>query len=165
MSKVVATHSPGKKARDLFVDHPQDFAIHQPSEQTEIYISLFEGMAPAVVKTVIPQDSESHQNGKQSNFQPAPTPPSTQGLVTFKSRSQLETAIVQLVSSLIANSPDGVTDLSAIASQFHVRYRQPITGVISELQIKQRFPTFLKSCESLLVEQKGKAWQVRLRAR
>lgn len=165
VSQVVATHFPGKKARDLLVNHPQDFAIHQPSEQTELYVSLFEGIVPAVAKTSTQQDNEPHQNGKQPNSQPASTVEVDRALVTFKSRSQLEKAIVEVVSSLIASSPEGVTDLSAIASQFHIRYRQPITGVISELQIKQRFSTFLKSCTSLLVEQKGKAWQVRLRAR
>ncbi len=165
VSQVVATHSPGKKARDLFVDHPQHFAIHQPPKQTELYVSLFEDIALAPIKPSPQQEGEAHQNGKQPNSQSVFTLETAQALVTFQSRSQLEKAILQLVSNLTDERSNNFTDISTLGSQFHIRYRQPITAVIKQLQLNQRFPAFLKSCDALLVEQKGKVWQVRLRTR
>ncbi|MEW6491229.1 MAG: NYN domain-containing protein, partial [Cyanobacteriota bacterium] len=42
ITQVMSHHFPGKRARDIFIDTPAIFSVHQLSEQSEIYINLFD---------------------------------------------------------------------------------------------------------------------------
>ncbi|WP_016866833.1 MULTISPECIES: NYN domain-containing protein [Fischerella] len=42
ISEVVYKHFPGKRARDIFINYPNEFVIHQIDEKSELYVALFE---------------------------------------------------------------------------------------------------------------------------
>jgi hypothetical protein len=42
ISQAVSVHLPGKRARDIFIEHPNEFAVHQLPEQSQLYVTLFE---------------------------------------------------------------------------------------------------------------------------
>lgn len=171
LSQVMNTHAIGKRARDLFIDRPSDFVVHQPPDQSELYINLFE--TPSITST--PQAKES--NAEQSTSEPssgsqptivlpktAPSPASASvGNTGIKTSAQLEQAIVELLKPLAKTTPSGWVDISVLGTQFSRVHQQPITAVIKELALNQKYPTFLKSCKTLKVQQHGKTWQVGLR--
>lgn len=164
ISQMMAANCPGKKARDLFTDRPTDFVVHQPSEQPELYITLFElPMPPASSGVTNPEHNGQDQNGAvQAKSNPA-SQSSQPTLALLQTVTELERAIVDLVRQMTSASPNSWVDISVLGTQFCQVYQQPITAVIKKLDLKQKYPTFLKSCKTLKVQQHGKTWQVGLR--
>lgn len=164
ISQMMSVHCPGKKARDLFTDRPTDFVVHQPSEQPELYITLFElPIQPANPTTPSFQNNGQSQNvavqttSDLANQSPQPT------LSLLQTGAELEQAIVELLQQLTKTTPSGWVDINVLGTQFYRVHQQPITAVIQKLAAKQKYPTFLKSCKTLKVQQHGKTWQVGLR--
>lgn len=162
---MMAVYCPGKKARDLFIDRPTDFVVHQPSEQPELYITLFElPSQPANSGVALPEQNGQNQTvvvqaksdlanqSPQQSLSPLPT------VV-----AELEQAIVELLKPLSKATPSGWVDISVLGTQFYQVYQQPITAVIKKLAGNQKYPSFLKSCKALKVQQHNKTWQVGLR--
>ncbi|MBL1173564.1 NYN domain-containing protein [Pantanalinema sp. GBBB05] len=171
ISQVMNTHAVGKRARDLFIDRPADFVVHQPPDQSDLYINLFE--APSITSTVQAKESNAERSTSEqpSGSQPAsalPKPTSNPASASvsnngIKTSAQLEQAIVELLKPLSKTTPSGWVDISVLGTQFARVHQQPITAVIKELALNQKYPTFLKSCKTLKVQQHGKIWQVGLK--
>ncbi|MEX0268335.1 NYN domain-containing protein [Leptolyngbyaceae cyanobacterium UHCC 1019] len=169
ISQLVTIHQPGKRARELFIDRPEEFVVHQASEQAALYIALFEAaIATPLGETALPNSTElqkkagltappSLNNGKSVQ----PNPPSAE--FPLKTANDLETAIAKIIKSSTQKDPDGFVNISAIGSQFRQQYQQPITAVLKQLEINKRYPTFLQACPKLVVQQKGNLWRARLR--
>lgn len=172
ISQVMNTHATGKRARDLFIERPADFVVHQPPDQSDLYINLFETPSPnsRTQPTGINGDKKSasaQSLGKQPpNCLPQTAPSLGQASVTNTSittSAQLEQAIVELLKPLSKATPSGWVDISVLGTQFYQVYQQPITAVIKKLAGNQKYPSFLKSCKALKVQQHNKTWQVGLR--
>jgi hypothetical protein len=149
ITEFICAHRLGKRARDLFLNRPMDFVVFQPLEQPELYITLFE--IPASAAT----EAQAQDNSSRSVL--------AQNGLTIKTPLDLEMELTTIVKALIAKAPGNYVDISFLASQFNTQYGQPITTVLKQLNLKQKYPTFLKSCKSLTVQPKGKGWQVTLR--
>ncbi|NET60681.1 MAG: NYN domain-containing protein [Symploca sp. SIO2E6] len=147
ITQVVAGHLLGKRARDLFLKYPAQFVIHQPPEQSEIYITVFPQLPSAEAA---------------ANPSTQPTAITTQDTASFtiNSRADLEQSIVKIVKSLTAQSPESYIDLSRIATEFNMRYDQNIKETITRLQLKVKFVKLLHSCSALQVKQEGKVYKV-----
>jgi len=180
LSQVMHFYHPGKKARDLFSDHPKMFVLHQAADNTELYVSLFDLHQPLSSNSVSTKEAKLHtttgktesallssklSTNKQADPNRKVTVPHSTAIppTVFHSRKELEAAIAKLVEDLLTNKGNETVDISKIGSQFSVHYGQPITEVLKQLQPPQKFVTFLKSCTFLIVEQKGQVWQVRSR--
>jgi len=169
LSQLVNIHQPGKRARDLFLERPQEFVVHQAPEKAALYITLFEAgtsINPGTVKVQNPVElakkeeaasSPSSNNGKGAQANQAAAE------FSIKTAKDLETAIAQIISSLTGDS-EGFVDISAIGSQFRQHYQRPITQVIKQLNINKKYPTFLQSCPTLVVQKKDGKWQVRIKS-
>jgi hypothetical protein len=157
ISQAVTTHSPGKKARDLFLDRPGDFAVHQPPDHQEIYISLFQ-VAGGAVPNQVGISSET-----QEQATPAANPPNTTKVkapIPINQVTELEAALVLIVKEVTAEVAGGYIDISIVGNHFSRRYQQPVTTVLKQLKANKTFPNFLSSCKALKVQQKNKIWQV-----
>ncbi|MGB5963750.1 MAG: NYN domain-containing protein [Coleofasciculaceae cyanobacterium] len=146
LSQVVSTHFPGKRARDIFIENPQDFVVHQLTEQSEIYISLF---AIPILEVSVVSDSEQ-VNSKAQNIR------------QINSQSELEQVLVKMIDSATSKSPGTYLPINILGTQFQRQYGQPVTTVIKKLQLKCNFIKFLQSCRVFELKQTDKGWGVAL---
>ncbi|NET02563.1 MAG: NYN domain-containing protein [Sphaerospermopsis sp. SIO1G1] len=146
VSLIVSRYLPGKQFRDILINYPADFVIHQIDDGGEVYVSLFTNDS----FTTVHQDAVL--NGTNSNL----------GLVVVNIESplDLETAIKNILMELSAKSENRTFDISILASKFKQKYNKPITEQMKELQIGGSFVKFLQSCSSLEVTFNENKWEV-----
>lgn len=51
---VVENHFPGQNSRHIFINYPVYFALHQPSEKSQTYVSIFNLLKPEKKKLILP---------------------------------------------------------------------------------------------------------------
>ncbi len=150
LSQVIATHLPGKKSKDIFLDRPDFFVVHQPSNESPVYVSLFDFKSSDKIESKItlqPNDSTSKVG--------------IQTLSDINSAENLEKALFTLLDELTNKSAGNPIYLEVIGTEFHKQYGQSINTVIKDnlklngslLKVLQSFPSFK------LHKKKGK-WQV-----
>jgi hypothetical protein len=136
ISQVTAIHFPGKKSRDIFGTFTSDFVIHQPDEQAQLYVTLFE---------VLSDNSEN--NG-------ADLPPG------IKSSTDFEEALIDLINELTNKSPGSYISISIVGTQFQKKYGKPISQMLKKLHLTGNLPKFMQNCDSLKLQQREKGWEV-----
>jgi hypothetical protein len=141
LSQVVSTHFSDYKASDIFYKNPKYFAVHQPSEKSNTYVTLFSTVA---------------NPSKQSPI----VTPSTLNLPTIQSLEDLEKALVIILKDLLAESSENCVSLSVLGSYFNRQYGQAITQVIKQFQPGGKFTKFIEFCHSFQLEKNGSGWNV-----
>jgi hypothetical protein len=141
LSTVVSTHFPDDKASDIFYKNPKYFAVHQPSEKSNTYVTLFSATA-------------------SPSTQPSTIIPSTVDLPTIQSLEDLEKALVQILQDLLADSPENCVSLSVLGSYFNRQYGQAITSVIKQFLPGGKLTKFIEVCHSFQLEKNGSGWNV-----
>ncbi|MEA5550741.1 NYN domain-containing protein [Anabaena cylindrica UHCC 0172] len=145
ISHVVSQYLPGKRARDIFVNYPADFAIHQIDDVSELYVTVFDhNQVPA-------EDGQKSEVAKDN--QP-------KSLTVITSKQDLEKELNIILDELIEKFVHDYFDISILASQFKQKYGKTITGQIQELQISGNFIKFLQSCNNFHLQQKDKKWEI-----
>jgi O6-methylguanine-DNA--protein-cysteine methyltransferase len=150
ITQVVSAHLPGKRARDVFIDSPANFVVHQLDEQSELYISLFELIYPTSTGIDNPDQ-------KQATKTQAKTP------VKISSRAELEQVLVKIIQVAAAQSPGSYIPITILGTQFQRQYGQAVTTVIKKLQINGNLIKFLQSCSTFQLQQTDKGWGVAIR--
>ena len=140
ISQVVSSHLPGKRARDIFLEYPAQFVTHQPLEQSEIYITVFN--QPTSTNVAVVNNSAQSTEVKVKDTVP----------LKIKSKVDLEESIVEIVQSLTAESPGSFIDISRVGSEFKIQYGQTIKETITQLNINMKYITFLQSCSTLTIK-------------
>ncbi|MBW4570464.1 MAG: hypothetical protein KME31_21300 [Tolypothrix carrinoi HA7290-LM1] len=147
ISQVVSQHLPGKKARDIFVNYPTEFVVHQMSEQSELYVTLFE------INQVQQLDS-SNDDIQQTNVA---------SLSSINSNTDLEQALKNIIKKLTTQSSNSYICIGILGSKFRQQYGKSITEQIKSLHLNDNFIKFLQSCDSFELQKKGDRWHVALR--
>jgi O6-methylguanine-DNA--protein-cysteine methyltransferase len=150
ISQVVSHHLPGKRARDIFIENPATFVVHQVSEQGELYISLFEH-STAPVRDVKEPSPESEAKTK------------TKKLAEIKSCEELENILLQMIESTTQQSPGSYVPITMLGTQFQRKYGQSVTKVLKKLQLNVKFSKFLQTCKRFELKQTEKGWSVAVR--
>ncbi len=145
ISQVVSAHFSDYRARDIFLNHPQYFVLHKPSEKSQTYISLFELKSPR-------DKSETVQNKVNGSSQ------------TLTSVRDLEEALVEIMQELTASAETSCISLSVLGSYFNRKYGQAITHVIKKFQPGGKFTKFIDLCDSFRLEKTEIGWNVCLQA-
>ncbi|MBD1932747.1 MULTISPECIES: NYN domain-containing protein [Cyanophyceae] len=146
ISQVVAAHLPGKRARDIFINNPSDFVVHQPPEQSELYVTLFETIAPRSVAS---------NNSNNSAF-PTDVRTDIKPLHTINSKEELEQALIGVFGSIKTKSPESKISLSHLGTGFRTVYKKSATEVLKKLGLGSSLSKFLQSCQGLKVQNTGK---------
>lgn len=84
-------------------------------------------------------------------------------LANFRSRIDLERALVDIMKCKINDSGGSYIDSITLASHFNSKYRQPITQVLEQLQLPKKYEDFLRSCQALQVQKQDDRCKVTLR--
>ncbi len=134
VNKVVSHHLPGKNVKNIFVNK-SEFVIHQIPEHPEIYITLFK----------MPTLQEVDNNIK---------------LLTFGNKSDLEQALIKIITNLVGKTPDNYIPIYTIGEKFDKKYGKAITKILKELNMSGNFVNFLQSCNSFKLKKTGNIWQV-----
>lgn len=147
ISQVVSQHLPGKKARDIFINYPTEFVVHQMSEQSELYVTLFE------INQVQQVDS-SNDDVQQTNVA---------SLSSINSKTDLEQALKNIINNLTIQSSNSYICIGLLGGKFRQQYGKSITEQIKSLHLNDNFIKFLQSCDSFELQKKGDRWHVALR--
>ncbi|MBH8578202.1 NYN domain-containing protein [Nostocaceae cyanobacterium CENA369] len=147
ISQVISKHLPGKKARDIFINYPADFVIHQVDEASECYITLFEI-----------EQAKASNNQDDSLIRSA----DASLLSRITSKADLEQALKYIINELTKQSPDSYINIGNLGSSFKQQYGKPITEQIKSLQLSGNFIKFLQSCSSFNLKQTEQGWKVGL---
>jgi O6-methylguanine-DNA--protein-cysteine methyltransferase len=150
LSQVVSHHIPGKPVRDVFAENPTNFVVHQLSERSELYISLFE------------LSTTSHIGANNSSQQPKAKNQSAT-VVEISSVADLEQILVKMIEAATNQSPGSYIPITMLGTQFQRRYRQSVTAVLKTLQLNIKFSKFLQSCKTVELKLTDKGWGVALR--
>ncbi|HBE20475.1 MAG TPA: NYN domain-containing protein [Cyanobacteria bacterium UBA11149] len=148
LSRVVAIQFTGKKVRDIFIDNPTEFAVHQLPGESGVYITTFEipsGSTPSN-ETIIRSDNSS-QTGNSNLLKP-------------DSRVNLEQVVTKIVTALTVNSTSVYVPIANVATEFNRQEGQSITNVLKTLKLGNKFPRFLQSCSGLKVKKVGAVYHV-----
>ncbi|MCU0542542.1 MAG: NYN domain-containing protein [Oscillatoriaceae cyanobacterium Prado104] len=150
LNQIAIHHLLGSKTKDVFLKYPAEFVLHKPSPTSHTYVTLFDvelsPEAPIISREIIEQNTEY---------------PATIG--DIHSLEDLESALVNIVRNLTANTRDKYVFLSNVGSEFHRIYAQQITQIIKRFCLGRKFPKFLESCNSLQLKKTEKGWSVGLR--
>ncbi|MCV3215131.1 NYN domain-containing protein [Plectonema radiosum NIES-515] len=147
ISQVVSKHLPGKKARDIFVNYPTEFVVHQMSEQSELYVTLFE-------INQVQQVEKSNDDVQQTNVASLPY---------INSKTDLEEALKNIIKKLTTQSSNSYICVGILGSKFSQQHGKSITNQIKSLHLSGTFINFLKSCDSFELQKIGDRWHVALR--
>ncbi len=154
ISAVVTVHFPGHQARDIFINYPNYFAIHKPTEKSQIYITNFQ----LIDDSPLPID---HHVLKTSQVNKT-TPYLISDIQSFE---DLEKCVMQIIHEATANSPDTYIPISHVGSQFYHTYEIPITNIISRFQSNSKLPKFLQLCSCLKLQKTdNNSWLVAVKS-
>lgn len=148
ITQIIHKHFPGKKAKDVFMNYPQDFAVHQVDSTSELYITLFQ------VKQILADNKKgktSLNNENNSNLSSS-----------INSPADLEKVLQAILNELTIKSQTSYIYIGLLGSEFSQRYHLPITEQIKSLKLHGNFIKFLQSCNSFNLKQTQKGWQVAL---
>jgi hypothetical protein len=150
ISQVVSIHFPGKRARDIFAENTTDFVVHQPSNQSELYVSLFELQSSSSITT---NDSlqKSEVNSQKNSEQ-------------ISSKADLEQILVKIISNSTTQSPGSYLPITTLGILFRRQYGQSVTTVIKALNFTGNFSKFLQSCSTFQLKQTNKGLGIALRS-
>ncbi len=148
ISEVVSKHLPGKKIKDIFINYPAEFVIHQIDDKSEIYVTLFEINSNQEVDSVDEVKSGSTTSDSISSI---------------NSKAELEQALKSIINTLTIKSPQSYINVGILSSKFIQQYGKSITDQMKCLQISGNFIKFLQSCSSFDIKQTKKGWEVALR--
>ncbi|MBE9206415.1 NYN domain-containing protein [Nostoc sp. LEGE 06077] len=139
ITQVAAKYLPGKKAREIFVNYPAEFVLHQIEPNAPVYITLFE----------VPEDKDMVIESTAKSLS-----------ANINSKVELEQALKRIVSKLTHNAPGNYIKIGPLGSEFMQQYGKPISAQIKTLQLSCNFIKFLQSCTSLQLKQTPKGWEI-----
>ncbi|MFB2772007.1 NYN domain-containing protein [Pelatocladus sp. BLCC-F211] len=148
INEVVSKHLPNKRARDIFINYPNEFVIHQIDENSELYIALFEIREYPELNSINTIQQNSTSLSLVSNI---------------KSKTDLEEALKQILIHLTIKSPGSYVDIGILGSKFSQQYGKSITEQIKSLQLNSNFIKFLQSSQTFEIKQTEKRWEVAVR--
>ncbi|OUL25981.1 NYN domain-containing protein [Nostoc sp. 106C] len=145
ISQVVSKHLPGKKARDIFINYPADFVIHQIEPTSGLYVTLLE---------VNPSQATDSNNQAQGSSNPEFL------LLNINTKADLEQALMNLIKNLTKKSSESYVNAEILASEFNKKYSKSITQQMKSLHISGTFIQFLQSSGCFILKQADKGWKV-----
>jgi hypothetical protein len=148
ISQVVAGHFPGKKPVDIFNEYPDEFALHQINKNAETYITLFK-----VAEPISKEESKELLPITEVKTEPKP-------LLEIDSKTELEQALVKIITASTAKSTDGYVAISYVGSEFSKQYGIPVVKVMQHFNLGSKFYQFLQSCPAFKLKKHKKEYQV-----
>ncbi|HLP91912.1 MAG TPA: NYN domain-containing protein [Nostocaceae cyanobacterium] len=148
LTQVVNYHFPEQEDKNIFINYPTDFVLHQIDENSELYITLF-------TQNYTPLENPSITISNNSN---------TSNLVLTKidSTEDLELALKKIILEITKATNTSYVDVGILSSKFNQHFNKSISKQIKELQINGGLIKFLQSCKSFELKQTNRKWEVSL---
>jgi hypothetical protein len=157
ISQMMSKYFPGKKARELFTEHPEHFVVHQLSDpKSSLYITLFQANAPVVTKDLGSSEGAVDKSKSAHDVK----------ISKINSPADLEKIFIEILQELMMESKEVSISLALFGSAFSKKYSQPANTVIKEkLKTGGTLIKFLKSSQLFKVELKQKEWRIAIAAK
>lgn len=147
IGQVAAKHFPGKKAKEIFINNPTEFVLHQIDQAAAVYITLF----------------EINSNPVNSKNDPVSSDIKSPLLSNIATKLDLEQALKKIINELTIHSPGSYVNIGTLGSQFKQHYGKPITEQIKSLQLSGNFLKFFQSCNSFQLRETAKGWEIAIK--
>lgn len=175
ISQVVAMYLPGKKARDIFLGNPNIFVVHRPTQEKNLYVSLFDNLitesqahlgtgeiSPAL-SSQNPDRKMASNNGMNgmsnrvkllhelsseitaNTMNSGSQNSASPPSIPFSSQIDLEIALVKLIKEVTHNDQSKFVYVGVLGNQFSRCYGRKITDVVKALKLASTFSAFLES--------------------
>ncbi|MCA1995398.1 MAG: NYN domain-containing protein [Coleofasciculus sp. S288] len=151
ISEIVSVHFPEKRAREIFSNFPEDFAVHQLPGHSELYVTLFE---------INPPNTATQPNTGTSKESQA----KALRLMKVESKAELEQVLFRILRALTAKSPGSYIPISNLATEFQKQYSVSITNAIRHLQLGNKLPQVLQSFQVFKLKKVERMYYVSVRA-
>jgi hypothetical protein len=149
LTQLVNHHTPGKRARDLFIDRPEEYVIHQVAENSAIHISLFVPVEPSNPMGIAPNSTTEEKIIHTSESQ-------------ISSRIALKKALLSTFEMLVPESQHGAVKVAELCAQFSRQHGLQIKQVLQTLEVEQKRPVdFLKTCPMFKLELSQSHWYIK----
>lgn len=148
LSQAIAQHFPDKKLKDIFQDLKTDFVTHQLSDDSELYLTIF--------------DVQSELAKANNSIEQATLAAETSNPI-WQSQEELEAAIHQIVLALKNNLQQEYISLNELATHFHSTYKLPITKAVKDLKIGKKLVNFLLSHQNLKIQKDKQTYKITLK--
>jgi hypothetical protein len=135
LSQVEIASEPGKKARDIFGDRPDDFVVHQVPGDSELYIALFD---------CLELTSNPDIDSQPLSLKP-PTMPQGSLHNGLNGREEVELALERAIASMHQKHPGMAISTGLLGSEFKELYGQNPNWIIKKLGLAGNFSKFLQS--------------------
>jgi hypothetical protein len=152
LQQLVNHHLPEKKAKDLFLDRPEEFVIHQVVGQKVTYISLFASPTPDQSDSTALLPPSASVSPDREHPSSVPT--------TIRSKQQLEKALLKILKAEMSNADTRYIPFTKLLSEFQKQHGQSLKHFLDALNIKNKALVFLKGCQRFELKQVEKVWQV-----
>ncbi|GAA6622015.1 NYN domain-containing protein [Scytonema sp. NUACC26] len=139
INQVVSTYFSDKTAKDIFINYPQIFSLHQISNENNFYISLFE--FPQEPKQACEKSSDTNLINNPSSS-------------SINSIAELEQTLINLIKHLTSQSNKSYVSQGALASEFYKHCNEGITKALKRLQAGS-FKKFIQSSSSFKLDSRG----------
>lgn len=151
ISQVMSKYFPGKKARELFTEHPEYFVTHQPPNQSGLYVALFQTKAFEVKQ----QDLEPEKIAIANPIE----------VSKINSAEKLAKVLQETLNELLIAAAQDSIPLAVLGSTFGKQYGQPANTVIKQqLKLGGNLIKFLQQSPLFKLELLGKEWYVAIAA-
>jgi hypothetical protein len=149
LSQLANHHTPGKRARDLFIDRPEEFVIHQVAENSAIHISLFMAVEQSNLISIAPSSATEEKLTHTSKLQ-------------ISSRIALKKALLSTFATLVPESQHNAVKVAELCTQFSCQHGLKLRHVLQTLEIEQKRPVdFLKTCPMFKLELDEGHWYIK----
>ena len=75
--------------------------------------------------------------------------------MTFDNKSELEQALIKIITNLIGKTSDNYIPIYTIGETFDKKYGKAITKILKELNMRGNLVNFLQSCNSFELNKTG----------
>jgi hypothetical protein len=141
----------GRRIKDIFLDHPRVFVVHQSAQRGETYVCLF--AAP-------PTDNTPDDRAAIPPVVPDTSVLESAPFEVITSEEHLEEALLSILEDLLAQSNKSAISIAELHTYFQRQYGQTMRQVLQSLHSNQRYITFLGSCRAFKLTTTEKGWLI-----
>jgi hypothetical protein len=140
INQVIDLVFPSKKFKDVLVDHPTEFVLHQMPDDPQVYVTIFN-------QQELPTQLEKENSVSSLE-------------VEINSPENLRKILLKIVEQLTNKTPGKYIKVSDVGANFYTIYGQPITKVTKKMGLGSKLSKVLQSYKNLELRKVGIEYQV-----
>lgn len=159
LERAIAAHYPNKLPQNLFLEYPEYFAIHKLSDNSEMFVTVFDPLQPNSASAPFTANG-SPVTLKTPNGNGAAGSRTAIFTTIFKTREELEKALAETIEAMKIKFPGVKVSTGTLGAEFKSMYGQKPSEIVTQLGLGENFLQFLLSCSTFSLKKKDKEYEV-----